>query len=148
MNISWKKLWIIVLKDNYNINSDYWKKWKKWAWNVYVWSDVSKINAVIYADWTIRSADETWTSIDDSNLLNILEINWSLFTRNTIWGSLKAKNNSYALPWWQKTNDFDLASVFDLNQLRKVPICWENKYSVLVKYDSKIQSNPPKWFTK
>ena len=143
LNISNKKLWIIVLKDNYLIDSDYNKKW-----NIYVDKNVSKINAIIYADWAFRSAKSNWTSYLDSELNNKLIFNWSLFTRNTIGWAVKA-NTEYLLPWWKKTNNFDLAEIYDLNYIRKVDNSCniDEDYSFLIKYNSSIQTNPPIWFS-
>lgn len=146
LNTKGNKLWIIVLKDNYNINTDYWRAWNKWAWNVFISWNVKTINATIYADWTMRSANADWTIIDDSNILDPLELTWSLFTRNTIGWSLRAWVN-YTLPGGQITSNFELASMFDLNAVRKTPICWEDDYAFLIKYDARLQTNPPKWFS-
>ncbi len=142
LNVSWKKLWIIVLKDNYQIESDYDK-----IWNIYVNNNVEKINAIIYADWVLRSTDKNWNSYSDSDLNTKLELNWGLFTRNTIGWAVRA-NSEYLLPWWQKTDNFDLAEIYDLNYIRKVNnSCWIwDNYSFLIKYDSRIQVDPPKWF--
>ena len=142
LNSSNKKLWIIVLKDNYLINSDYNKKW-----NIYINKNVLLINAIIYADWALRSADSNWNSYIDSKLWNKLIFNWSLFTRNTIWWAVKA-NSKYLLPWWKWTTDFDLAQIYDLNYIRKRDIIQnsDDDYSFLIKYNPSLQLNPPKWF--
>lgn len=83
-----KKIGIIVLKDNYNTNSDYIANW-----NVYVTSNVSSINAIIYADWWFISANSSWIPYTTDSTSRSIELNnqlfmkWSLFTRNTIgWG--------------------------------------------------------------
>lgn len=146
LNKSGKKLWIIVLKDNYNVNKDYNK-----SWNIYVNNNVSYINAFVYSDWTIRSAKNDWSSYSDAELWNKLEIKWSLFTKNTIWGAISTEVWKYTLPWWSDSLDFNLAQIYDLNFLRKVPpICvnWKDTvpYSLRIEYDSSIQLNWPKWF--
>lgn len=145
LNLKWNKFWIIVLKDNFSINTDY--KWAKdwWAWNVFIWPKVKQINAVVYADWTMRSAYLDGKSLADSEVLDRLTLVWSLFTRNTIGWALKA-GDTFTLPWGQKTKDFYLASMYDLNHLRKTPICSKNDFAFLIKYDPRIQTNPPKWF--
>jgi len=142
-----KFIWIIVLKDNYKILSDYDN-----AWNVYVNNNVQNIDAIIYADWAFRSARFDWSSYDDSDLNRQLKLNWSLFTRNTIgWAVLW--NSNFTLPWWEVTTDYNLASIYDLNYIRKVsPECdasWnqiENSISFIIKYNPSVQINPPKIF--
>lgn len=144
LNTSGKKLWIIVLSENGK------------GWNIFVTNNVSNINAFIYAEWSIRSAkDENWTqTYEDKDLLNKLDIKWSLFTKNTIWWAINSWEG-FLLPWWVKTTDFKEAQKYDLNFMRKVPFScsWSeeekaNYYSVKIEYDQKIQSNPPKGFTK
>lgn len=140
LNTNNKKLWIIVLKDNYLTNSDYNNKW-----NVYVTNNVKKINAIIYADGAFRSANSNWTSYPDNQLTNKLEINWTLFTRNTIWWAV-SWGWKYLLPWWQETTNFDLAEIYDLNYVRKINnACSEASFRI--KYDSSIQTNPPIGFS-
>jgi len=142
LNTSWKKFWIIVLKDNFNTKTDYNK-----SWNVYVNKNVEKINAIIYADWWFISAKSNKSLYSDVELNKLLTLNWTLFTRNTIWWAVKW-NSNYTLPWWQITTNFDLAKLYDLNYTRMVDnncSSWDN-YSFLIKYDSKIQQDPPKWF--
>lgn len=141
----WKnKLWIIVLKDNYNIVDDY-NKFE--SWNIYINKDVKQINAIIYSDWVFRSADNNWNSYDDIELSeNNLKLFWSLFTRNTVWWAVSAWEK-FLLPWGKQTLDFNLAQIYDLNYVRKSMICWDD-YSFLIKYNSSIQLNPPKGFSK
>ena len=149
LNKNKSKFWIIVLKDSYNVNKDY-----KVSWNIYVNNNVNQINAIIYSDWALRSASNlSWDVYDDSELTERLVINWSLFTRNTIWWAteliVKWMWWDYLLPWWRKIKDYELASNYDLNFVRKVNYCkWDEKpYSLLIKYDWRVQTNPPKWFT-
>lgn len=138
LNINWNKLWIIVLKDNYLVSSDYHK-----SWNIYVNKAVEKINAIIYADWWFFSSRSDWTRYQDIELNKLLTLNWTLFTRNTVGWAVKA-NSKYLLPWWEETSNFNLAHIYDLNYIRKVDnqCLWDN-YSFLIKYDSKVQLNPP-----
>jgi len=142
LNTSKKKLWIIVLKDNYNASSDYDQKW-----NIYVANTVANINAIIYADWTFRSAKVNWAFYNDSELSNRLDLYGSLFTRNTIWWAVKAWSN-YTLPGWSVTTNQSLAENYDLNYVRKTSICGINDYSFKITYNPTIQTNPLKWFTK
>ncbi len=146
LNTSSKKLWIIVLKDNYNVSSDY-----NNVWNIYISNSVSEINALIYADWAFRSADSSWNSYWDNELWTKLEFNGALFTRNTIGGAVKG-SSEYSLPWWQTTGYYGLAEIYDLNYIRKVTKTCDddssNDYSFVITYDSNIQNDPPKLFSK
>lgn len=143
LNLSKSKLWIIVLKDNYNLEIDY-----NNTWNIYVLNNVEKINAIIYADWTLRSAKSNWDFYSDWELYNKLELEWSIFTRNTIWWAVAWESWKYLLPWWQETTNYDLAEIYDLNYVRKNNITCnpEEDYSFLIRYNSNIQLDPPKWF--
>lgn len=143
LNQNGDKLWIIVLKDNYITNTDYNK-----SWNIYVNNNVENINAIIYADWWFFSARSNWSRYSDLELNKVLTLNGSLFTRNTIWWAVRW-NTSYTLPGWKTTTNFNLAEIYDLNYIRKVDNQCDatNNYSFLIKYDSKIQSNPPIWFS-
>lgn len=149
LNLKWDKFWIIVLKDNYNVNTDY-----KISWNVYIKNNVEKINAVVYADWTFKSAkDFKWTSYEDAELSKKLVLNWTLFTRNTIWWATELIVEwlwwDYLLPGWKWIKDYELAANYDLNFVRKAQFCeWDPEaYAFLVRYNAKIQTNPPKWFS-
>jgi hypothetical protein len=145
LNPSKSKLWIIVLKDSYDVTKD----WET-QWNVYIWKDVTEINAIIYADWALRSADAGWKAYDESNLWKQLTIYGSVFTRNTIWWvSSKSNGDSRILPGWQKTDNYDLAKTYDLNFLRNaVNIgCDPDFYSVQIQYNPSVTTNPPKWFS-
>lgn len=137
LNTNNKKLWIIVLKDNYDVLSDY-----ETSWNIYVNNSVKIINAIIYADWTFRSANSTWSTYSDASLGIPLKMNWSLFTRNTIWWSIWENT----LPWGKLTKDSNLAYIYDLNNVRKQVLKCSSDYAFIIKYNSSIQSNPPKWF--
>ncbi len=154
LNTNWSKLWIIVLKDWYNIID-----WYNGKWNVYIKPNVLKINAIIYADWWLISADISWNPYitDNSNRTSALEnqlyIKWTLFTRNTIWWAIIAWWY-YLLPWKTKTLNFDNAMIYDLNYIRRsnklcIIISWVCKYNdpFIIEYDSSIQSKPPKLFS-
>jgi len=144
LNISWKKLWIIVLKDNYLVESDY-----NNLWNIYINKNVENISALIYADGVFRSAKSNGGSYSDDELIKVLKLKGSLFTRNTIWGAVKW-NSSYLLPWWTNTNIFNLAEIYDLNYTRKVPntCSLENDYSFLIEDYSQNKIDTPIWFNK
>lgn len=144
LNTSWNKLWIIVLKDNYDVLSDY-----NNIWNIYISDGVENINAIIYADWTLRSANQNGDIYNDINLNKQLKLKWSLFTRNTIGWAVKA-NNNYLLPGWKETTNFDLAEIYDLNYVRKVATdcsSWVDNYSFIIEYDNSVLIDPPKWFS-
>ena len=162
LNTSKKKLWIIVLKDNYNISDGY-----NWKWNVYINNWVTYINAAIYTDWWLISSNGSGTPYitDSSNRTNSLQkqltFKWSLFSKNTIWGAILS-GWKYILPWWSKSLDFDKAMIYDLNYIRRwndwcdksSPLdwdctdSWEYKDPFIIIYNSDIQNNPPKWFGK
>ena len=160
LNTFWKKLWIIVLKDSYNVKTDY-----DISWNIYITPNVTYIDAILYADWWLISADVSWLPfiVDSSertwNLQNQLVLKWSVFTRNTIgWAVLATWY--YLLPWWERTLDFDNTLIYDLNYIRRWNNLWDwidvnndwNEYNdwysdpFIIKYNPIIQINPPKWF--
>lgn len=140
------KLWIIVLKDNYKVGSDYNNKW-----NIYVANNVEYIWASIYADGALRSAKYNGSSYNDLELNTKLKMYGSLFTRNTIWGAVLWWEQ-YTIPGWQITSNFDLAEKYDLNYVRKIDkVCSgnpEDNYSFVIEYNPSIQTNPPKLFSK
>jgi hypothetical protein len=159
------KLWIIVLKDNYSTSN-----WYNWKWNVLVTPNVTKINAMIYADGWFMSTNSMWSvyTTDSTERTNALQyqltLNWVMFTRNTIWWAQFGwvKNGwTYILPGWTKTQSFDKAMIYDLNYIRRwnsgcdlstIPNwCtdpWEYEEWFIIKYDSRIQTDPPKLFYK
>ena len=138
-----KQIGIIVLKDGYNVSPET----PDWG-NVLITKDVTNIKAYIYSDWAIMSKDVNWKNYKDEELATPLTINWSIFSRNTIWWAVAwIWDNKYLLPWGKKTSDFKLAEKYDLNYLRKAKLCWEQDFSLKLNYESGIQSNPPKWFT-
>ncbi len=154
-NINKEKLWIIVLKDWYNVSLDYNK-----IWNIYITPDVTYIKASIYADgWLISSNSSGNPYISDTDirtnaLENQLVIKWSILTRNTIGWAVNA-GWQYILPGWQETSVFDQAMIYDLNYLRRSNNWWgsqkdknnNNSNNVVIIYNPSIQTNPPKWFS-
>ncbi len=152
LNTSWKKLWIIVLKDWYDINKDFKNKW-----NIYIEPNVTYIHAALYADWWLISANTDGEpfiedSVERTETLNKqLVIKWFLFTRNTIWWAF-AYWWDYILPWWSKTTDFDMALIYDINLLRRNNDWYPSIYNktkdwnVVTLYDALLQTDCPKWF--
>lgn len=140
-----KSIWIIVLNDGTD----------KTKWNIFVTNNVTKINAFIYAEWTFRSAKNlSGSSYSDEELTKSLDFKWSLFSRNTIWWAVDVWQ-WFFLPGWIKTTDFNEAQKYDLNFIRKVPLVCDDvngmdltTYNIKIEYDPKIQTNPPKLFTK
>lgn len=141
--------WIVVLNDNFdvtrNINSEGTKVSRKW--NIFVNKDVTEINAVVYADGWFISADNNGIIYKDHELNKALKFKWSLFTKNTIWGSIINK-----LPGG-KIWKYEVSRVYDLNNTRKVPVKCENgkvldNPSFTIEYDARVQSNPPKGFSR
>ena len=138
-----KQIGIIVLKDGYNVSPET----PDWG-NILITKDVTNIKAYIYSDWAIMSKDVNWKNYKDEELATPLTINWSIFSRNTIWWAVAwIWDNKYLLPWGKKTSDFKFAEKYDLNYLRKAKLCWEQDFSLKLNYESGIQTKPPKWFT-
>lgn len=170
-NLTGSTLWIIVLQDGYDANNT---SKAMSGWNVFITPNVTNINAIIYADGGIVSANASGSPYTadsvarTSALLNALEIKWSIFTRNTIGGAiLKSEagvaNRPYILPGGTQTNSFDTAMIYDLNYLRRgcwtpgiwnsitgnincTPLSGEQPYPLTITYDASITSNPPKLF--
>ncbi|MDD3646802.1 MAG: hypothetical protein PHH06_05365 [Candidatus Gracilibacteria bacterium] len=159
LNTSGKKLGIIVLKDGYDVNSDY-----KTKGNVYVDKNVTYIDAIIYADGGLISSNGSTPYTKDStvrttDLQNQLVLKGSLFTRNTIGGAILA-GGYYILPGGEKIGDFDKAMIYDLNYTRRGYDGWDggdtnndgnnynlgNKNPFVIIYNPIIQTNPPKGF--
>jgi hypothetical protein len=166
LNPDKKVLWIIVLKDAFNVTKDY-----NNVWNVYVTPNVSQINAIIYADGWFISVDNSWNPFEaDSTartqaLKNQLLLNWSLFTRNTIWWAVPSiqTNGQYTLPWWAGTPYINIAIQYDLNYTRRwnvnCALAWWTKVEwwqtvcvyrepFIIRYDSRVQTTPPRLFAQ
>lgn len=165
LNTADKSLWIIVLKDNYDVNTDY-----AWQGNIYITPNVKQINAIMYSDGAFISANSAGQpyikdTIDRTEKLQTqLFMKGSLFTRNTIWGAILAWWN-YVLPGGTKistgTDEFEKAMIYDLNYIRRGNIwcdisipkndtcndIWEYSDPFIIKYDSRIQTKPPKLFS-
>lgn len=153
-------LWIVTLKSGYNSTIDY-----ETGWNVYVEKDVTYIDAIIYANgWLISADDNGDPYIQDSgtrtwDLNKQLVMKGTLFSRNTIAGAVYAWW-SYFLPWWEETSDFNNAMIYDLNYIRRWNGWWDpngddsgNIYNewysnpFVILYNPEVQINPPKWFS-
>lgn len=158
LNTNKDKLWIIVINDDYNVLNN------NQEWNIYIDKDVNYINAMIYADWWIISSESSFPYLQDTinrtiDLWNQLIIEWSIFTRNTIWGAVLWSSGLYVLPGWVETMDFNKAMVYDLNYLRRWNgLCdknldmdcldtWEYEDYVIIKYDPKLKQDPIRLFT-
>ncbi len=143
--------WIIVLKDE----NWYW-------WKLYIDPEISRINAAIYVDKSILSYNESYWELSPNNgwtyntLKKQLYIHGSVFSENTIWGSRLANpvcpfylgyNNNICELW------LDEAQKYDLNYLRRWIMLddWitesTEKYPVIIKYNTKMQLNPPALFS-
>ncbi len=152
-------IWIIVLKDNYDVSKDY-----NNAWNIYIIPSVTKVDAIMYADgWLISTNSDGDVYETDSDertyaLEKQLIIKWSLFTRNTIGGAIL--ENNLLLPGGQ-SSDFNKAMIYDLNYLRRWNVwcedknidldcndenLWEYKDATIIIYNPEVQTNPPKLF--
>ncbi len=155
---SWKvitnNLGIIVIKDDLA---------DKNLANLYITPNITYLKSIIYLDWSIISVDNAWNKyLDDSpertkQLQKQLILEWSLFSRNTIWWSIWDWTN-FILPWWKITNNFDEAVRYDLNYIRRGVIwcdvnnnwvvdSWENcEEGFIIKYNNENQLNPLKGF--
>jgi hypothetical protein len=141
-------LWVIVLKDKNN----------KW-WNIYIDPEVKKIDAVIYSDKSLLSYNTTYCpsweiSPNCGWTLEVLNkqlyIYGSVFSENTIWGSVNI--NNLICPYYidESSCNLDTASKYDMNYIRRL---WNEKYDpsypdypVVIKYNSLLQINPPPVF--
>lgn len=150
-NIS-ENIWIVVLADKVDLTKIDWTS----KWNIFVKNTVKEINAYLYADWGLISADNlNWKAYSDEELrVEKLDLNWSLVSSNTVWGWEKWESSCF-LPWNKKTDNCDLAERYDLNYLRKRIIQCEgnltqeqkkNNYSFKVNYNPAIQTKTPKVF--
>ena len=145
-------VWLIITKDDF---------WDDDIWNIYIESDITDINAWIFADGSLISVKSDWNQFDindtsrNDELVRQLRIKWALFTKNTIgwaiddWGE-------YEKFGWEKTSNYWTALTYDLNLLRSgnLEANWVDvvtvkpEYSVVITYDSWIMNGVLKWFTK
>ena len=152
-------LWIISLTDN---------AWN--GWNIYLDTQVTNLVGIYYADKAMISYDgvneidwSVWTTI----LKNQFYLYGTLFSENTIWGSIIPKCPYYVPNALCDTNE---ARKYDLNFLRRY-FTYDNndvdtlenniynsgiwyfsygnpnfKYPMVIEYNSNIQSTPPPLF--
>ena len=150
--ITWdlKVWWIIILKDD------------NWNWGkLYIDPEVSRIDAIIYADKSILSYNTTYWEISPNNgwtyevLKKQLFIKGSVFSENTIWGSRKdTPVCPFYLNYSESQCSLDEAQKYDLNYLRRwiIDKNWNiiteesKKYPVIIEYNSQLQLNPPALF--
>lgn len=106
------------------------KNWK--GWNIYIKPSVNEINSVMYADRAVLSYD--WTKeLDPDNwwtyelLKNQLYIYGSVFSNNTIWGSV---SNPLKCPFYERNCDLGKAEKYDFYNLRR---WYENLYKTWTK---------------
>ena len=164
INYSWKKTllihgWNLYIRNNIvanNLSSDILgiiviQDQEGNGWKIYVHPDVARLDAVMYADKALLSYD--WNELSPLNwgtssyLNNQLFINWSIFSNNTLWGSV---NN--ICPYFIANSDCDsnTSQYYDLNYLRR----WDdNKYDssyddypIIIEYNPLIQNSPPPLF--
>ncbi len=158
-NIDWDSIWIIVINTNYDYSKyESWdKKWTYKYWNVFINSDVTEINAMIYADGWIISSDTNWkpwvknTVTRTADLQEQLWLNWAVFTRNTVGWALAWESWEYKLPGWEVITDFEEAMIYDLNYTRSNSswsVVGYEDYPFIIEFDSDLQSNPPKGFSE
>ena len=146
-------LGIIILEDENGV-----------GWNLYIDPSVTEISATIYADKSLISyngSEEIWSGAATSQLKNQLYIFGTLFTENTIWGSV----NPYRCPYYidESNCDFNTAKKFDLNFTRRYfiqengnPYDWGQsyypdssayyEYPMIIEYNPNIQNTPPPLF--
>lgn len=141
LNLAENNFGIIVLKSNwYKTESDYQN-----LWNIYINNNVENIYAYMYADGALRSAKSNGASYTTEELTKKLYLKWAIFTRNTVGGAVSAWSQ-FVLPWGTRTNNQNLAQIYDINYVRRSIACWTD-YSFLVEYNPQIQINPPKGFS-
>lgn len=164
INYSWKKTllihgWNLYIRNNivaYNLSRDILgiiviQDQEGNGWKIYVHPDVTRLDAVMYADKALLSYDGSELSPlnwgTSSYLGNQLFINWSIFSNNTLWGSV---NN--ICPYFIADSDCDsnTSQYYDLNYLRR---WYANKYDssyddypIIIEYNPLIQNSPPPLF--
>ncbi len=104
------------------------------------------------------TADNSWNPLASSDkfksslLKKQLLFYGTIVSRNTVWWSILWVDGKYTLPGWKKTDDLDLASLFDIAFLRiwyegydSLPNSkfnnWVDDY-VIVRYNPSIRLRP------
>lgn len=152
-------LWLIALKND------------AWQWgNIYIHPDVGTVKASLYADKSLISYNgvELDGNTSFSTLKHQLYIYGTVFSENTIWGSVMSP---VACPFYVIATCTQIeAQKYDLNYLRRyylkdnnwdgdVDDAWDTpaggwatsnttyrKYPVVIEYNSKVQISPPPFF--
>jgi hypothetical protein len=158
-NKSTDMLWVVVLSD------DWWL-----GWNIYLDPSVTHLAGIYYADKALMSYTTIDGEIDGSIWTTILKNQFylygTLFSENTIWGSIIPKCPYYVTV----TCDLNEARKYDLNFLRRYftydnsdpdtlknnVYNWGNSYysywndnfayPMIIEYNPNIQSTPPPLF--
>ncbi|PID83952.1 hypothetical protein CSB09_03490 [Candidatus Gracilibacteria bacterium] len=93
--------------------------------NIYIKPDVTKIAAMIFADGSIESVDDTGAPFLKSDMIRTkaltkqLMIYGTILSRNTIGGAILGElGEKYVLPGSEDTDDLDAAVRYDLSFLR------------------------------
>jgi len=108
-----------VLQKNYDVNTGFTGKG-----NILISQNVTEIHALLYADRALLSANPSKQVLSEDTLARSrvlqkqLHIYGSVFSRNTVGWALR-KDDTYLLAWSKKTDNFDLAMIYDLNYLRR-----------------------------
>lgn len=130
-------------------------------WNIYIDPSVTRIESVIYADksvtsyynWKILSPSNWWTY---DLLKNQLYVYWSIFSNNTIWGSINTDelgNIKPICPYYIKINcDIEESQKYDFYNMRR---WYENidqnttediKYPLIIEYNPLLKQKNIKFF--
>ncbi|MDD3145139.1 MAG: hypothetical protein PHV23_03415 [Candidatus Gracilibacteria bacterium] len=131
--------------------------------NIYINPNVLEIDAVLYSDRAVASADDT-TILNSTDLSRAISpdnggtyeylskqlyIYGTVFSNNTIGGSVQSP---YKCPFYITSCTLDISQKYDMNYLRRDYITkylgtYED-YPVIINYNSLIQLTPPKLFEK
>lgn len=146
-------LWIVALKNDSTWN----------GWNIYINPNVLEIDAVLYSDRAVATADDT-TILNSTDLSRAISPdNWwtyeylskqlyiygTVFSNNTIGWSVQSP---YKCPFYITSCTLDISQKYDMNYLRRDYLTkylgtYED-YPVIINYNSLIQLTPPKLFEK
>ena len=123
--------------------------------NVYVRPNVTNISGSIFVDGGFFSNDgNVLAEANTGNRTNQLVLIGSLLSRNTIGGSRLSENFTP----WESTNDIDLASRYDLHEVRRYPgdgvncakpggVCDVNTSAFVIRLDQKMSLLTPPGFS-